>query len=277
MAGTTKGTAKATTELIGTKLQTVFNDSSTWIYKDGYYPRLSWIGDHPISNLFSATRGAFTSVDGKTTNTAMFNGDISGTIKVPEELQKNSYSYKSSNESVLKVTKGGTIIPVGTGNATITITYTEPDETIGGSASNTYDFTVKQKVNALASVSVSGTTNPGQKLTATASGASTYTYQWYKRKSGSTQRVDVLGATSSTYTLQPSDIGYEFNVDVGASGYATMSSGYTKAVTSVKPSGIDTSNIKDSSVDAMAEGIDGAEYEYAYATSETGNKIITHR
>ena len=143
------------------------------------------------------------------------------------------------------------------------------------SASNTYDFTVKQKVNALASVSVSGTTNPGQKLTATASGASTY--QWYKRKSGSTQRVAVPGATSSTYTLQPSDIGYEFNVDVGASGYATMSSGYTKAVTSVKPSGIDTSNIKDSSVDAMAKGIDGAEYEYAYATSKTGNKIITHR
>ncbi|MCR0207267.1 hypothetical protein MKC66_21365, partial [[Clostridium] innocuum] len=224
LAGTTKGTAKATTELIGTKLQTVFNDSSTWIYKDGYYPRLSWIGDHPISNLFSATRGAFTSVDGKTTNTAMFNGDISGTIKVPEELQKNSYSYKSSNESVLKVTEGGTIIPVGTGNATIEITYTELDETIGGEASNKYDFTVKQTVNALASVSVSGTTNPGQKLTATASGASTY--QWYKRKSGSTQRVAVPGATSSTYTLQPSDIGYEFNVDVGASGYATMSSGY---------------------------------------------------
>ena len=225
--------------------------------------------------MYTATRGAFTSVDGKTTNTAMFNGDISGTIKVPEELQKNSYSYKSSNESILKVTDGGTIIPVGTGNATITITYTEPDETIGGSASNTYDFTVKQKVNALASVSVSGATNPGQKLTATASGASTY--QWYKRKSGSTQSVAVPGATSSTYTLQPSDIGYEFNVDVGASGYATMSSGYTKAVTSVKPSGIDTSNIKDSSVDAMAKGIEGAEYEYAYATSKTGNKIITHR
>ena len=225
--------------------------------------------------MYTTTRGAFTSVDGKTTNTEMFNGDISGTIKVPEELQKNSYSYKSSNESVLKVTDGGTIIPVGTGNATITITYTEPDETIGGSASNTYDFTVKQTVKALASVSVSGTTNPGQKLTATASGASTY--QWYKRKSGSTQRVAVPGAISSTYTLQPSDIGYEFNVDVGASGYATMSSGYTKAVTSVKPSGIDTSNIKDSSVDAMAEGIDGAEYEYAYATSKTGNKIITHR
>ena len=273
------GTPLSTLDMIGdnSTLSTAFGKGGVWKYRTGAYPILTWIENHPIAIMYTATRGAFTSVDGKTTNTAMFNGDISGTIKVPEELQKNSYSYKSSNESVLKVTKGGTIIPVGTGNATITITYTEPDETIGGSASNTYDFTVKQKVNALASVSVSGTTNPGQKLTATASGASTYTYQWYKRKSGSTQRVDVLGATSSTYTLQPSDIGYEFNVDVGASGYATMSSGYTKAVTSVKPSGIDTSNIKDSSVDAMAKGIDGAEYEYAYATSETGNKIITHR
>ncbi|MCR0329452.1 hypothetical protein MKA58_18785, partial [[Clostridium] innocuum] len=268
------GDGLSTKELIGNNLMPKFG-TSLWNYKEGYYPRLNWIAGNPVADLYAATRGGFISVDGNTTTDQLFNGELYGTIKVPADLQKNGFSYSSSNDSVVKITQGGTIVPVGAVNSRATITIRYDDAENGGYASNTYDFTVKQTVKALASVSVSGTTNPGQKLTATASGASTY--QWYKRKSGSTQRVAVPGATSSTYTLQPSDIGYEFNVDVGASGYATMSSGYTKAVTSVKPSGIDTSNIKDSSVDAMAEGIDGAEYEYAYATSETGNKIITHR
>ena len=88
------------------------------------------------------------------------------------------------------------------------------------------------------------------KLTATASGASTY--QWYK-KIRFHAACCCTWCDISTYTLQPSDIGYEFNVDVGDSRYATMSSGYTKAVTSVKPSGIDTSISRSSSVDAMAK------------------------
>ena len=77
--------------------------------------------------LLYTSRGAFISVDNQTDATSMFNGTINGPIKVPTELQKSTYSYKSSNESVLKVTAGGTIIPVGSAGqtATITITYKE--------------------------------------------------------------------------------------------------------------------------------------------------------
>ncbi|MCR0626270.1 hypothetical protein MKC48_20860, partial [[Clostridium] innocuum] len=227
--------------------------------------------------MYTATRGAFTSViPDQTSPEDMFNGSISGAIKIPEELQKNAYSIESGDPDILKVTAGGTIIPVGEAGkkATIKITYTEPDKTIGGSASNTYDFTVKQTAKALSSVSVEGSTNPGQKLTATASGAADIKYQWYRRKTGTTVRESVSGATSATYTLQPSDVGYEFNVDVSASGYATMSSGYTDAVTSVKPTGIQKTAVTDDSITVKAQGISGADYEYAHASSLTGNKII---
>lgn len=274
LAGANKGTAKATSELIGTKLQTAFNADSIWTYKEGYYPRLSWIKSHPISNLFAATRGAFTSVDNATSATNMFNGNIYGPIKVPVELQDKAYSISSSNSSILKVTDGGTIIPVGNvgQSAVITIKYTEPDSSIGGSASNTYTFTVQKKVNAFSSVSISGTTNPGQTLTANVSGATTF--QWYRRKAGTTNAEAISGATGSTYTLKSSDAGYEFSVDVSASGYAKMSSAFTNTVTSVKPSGITTSGLSENEVSIMAQGVSGATYEYAYATSASGNKIM---
>ncbi|MFR5078112.1 MAG: hypothetical protein ACLTDX_08770 [[Clostridium] innocuum] len=116
----------------------LFNGSGDWENKEGYYPRLTWIRNHPVVSLYTATRGAFTSVDNQTNNTDMFNGNINGTIKIPEELQKNDYSISSSDPSILKVTDGGTIIPVKTGTAEITITYMQPDLSIGGTASNTY-------------------------------------------------------------------------------------------------------------------------------------------
>ncbi|RJV82374.1 hypothetical protein DWW36_20025, partial [Erysipelotrichaceae bacterium AF15-26LB] len=271
--GSFKGIGLQTSDLVGNKLKDKFGEEE-WVFVEGYYPRLKWISAHPIAKLYSSTKGAFTSVDGNTNSTDMFNGDIYGAFKIPEELQKSSYSYKSSNENIIKITPGGTVLPVGIGTATITIIYTEPDESIGGSASNTYEFTVKQTVKAFDSVSLIGTTNPGQTLTAKASGATSY--QWYKRKAGTTQRIAVSGAKSSTYTLQPSDVGYEFNVDVSANGYATMSSVYTDAVTSVKPTGISESEEKrtDNSITVKAQGIDGADYEYAYALSASADKII---
>lgn len=66
----------------------LFNGSGDWENKEGYYPRLTWIRNHPVVSLYTATRGAFTSVDNQTNNTDMFNGNINGTIKIPEELQK---------------------------------------------------------------------------------------------------------------------------------------------------------------------------------------------
>lgn len=275
LSGDGKGIGKSTKDMTGTGLQSAFGNSGIWNYTTGYYPRLTWFAENSISKLYAATRGAFTSVVANQTNaTDIFNGNISGAIKIPEELQANSYSIKSSDPNILRVTAGGTIIPIGAAgkSATITITYTEPDAAISGTASNTYDFTVKQKVNALASVSVSGTTNPGKVLTATASGAGSY--QWYRRKSGTVSREAISGATKNMYTLKPSDVGYEFNVDVGASGYATMSSGFTAAVTSVKPSGLTVSDKSDNGVTVKADGISGADYEYAYAVSTSGDKII---
>ncbi|MCR0571081.1 hypothetical protein MKC90_21170 [[Clostridium] innocuum] len=273
---TTNQTGLPTTSIIGTNLQSKFG-ASEWSYADGYYPRLTWSAQHPIATLYAATRGAFTSVKANETNTNdLFDGNISGAIKIPEELQKNSYSISSSNSSILKVTEGGTILPVGNvgESADITITYTEPDATIGGTASNTYNFTVKQKVKALGSVNLTGDTTPGKKLTATATGASGIKYQWYRRKTGTTTREVISEATSDTYTIKASDVGYEINVDVSANGYATMSSGFTDAVTSVRPTGINPENITDNSITVKAQGIEGADYEYAYATSENGNKII---
>ncbi|WP_320973647.1 hypothetical protein, partial [Dysgonomonas capnocytophagoides] len=235
----TAGIRATTATMIGDSLKNAFDtlSSGIWVYTAGYYPRLSWLKNHPISNMYVATTGSFIPLSDSVTAEQLLLGEVYGPIKIPEELQKNAYSIESTDPNILKVTAGGTIIPVGKpgDTATIKITYTEPDENIGGSASNTYDFTVKQTAKALSSVSVEGSTNPGQKLTATASGAADIKYQWYRRKTGTTVRESVSGATSATYTLQPSDVGYEFNVDVSASGYATMSSGYTDAVTSVKP------------------------------------------
>lgn len=268
-----KGIGKTTQEMVGTGLQSSFSGApnGTWVYTDGYYPRLTWLKDHPISALYAATRGAFTSVDGKTTTTQLFNGTLNGVAKVPQDLQKSSYTYTSSNQNIIQVTSGGTIVPVGTKgqSATVTITYTEPDASIGGTASQTYTFTVGTKAAAVTSPAISGTPNIGQTLTGTTSGATSY--QWYRRKSGSTARTKVSGATSATYTLKPDDIGYEFCVDVTSSA-GTSSSRFTTAAGSTAPTGITTKDIKDGSVKVQAQGVSGATYEYAYATTSGGTK-----
>lgn len=268
-----KGIGKTTQEMVGTGLQSSFSGApnGTWVYATGYYPRLGWLKSHPISTLYAATRGAFTSVDGKTSAAQLFNGTLNGVVKVPQDLQKASYTYTSSNQNIIQVTSGGTIVPVGTAgqSATVTITCTEPDASIGGTASQTYTFTVGTKASAVTSPAISGTPNIGQTLTGTTSGATSY--QWYRRKSGSTERTKVSGATSATYTLKPTDIGYEFCVDVTSSA-GTSSSRFTSIVGATAPTGITTKDIKDGSVKVQAQGVSGATYEYAYATTSGGTK-----
>lgn len=273
--GNTVGTATQTMGLIGNSLKSKFGDKN-WVFADGYYPRLAWSANHPIAKMYAATRGAFTSVvANQTTSADMFNGQISGAIKIPEELQKNTYSISSSNESILKTTVGGTIIPVGNvgQTATLTITYKEPDASIGGTAKNTYDFTIKAKQTALTSVSISGTAKVGQTLTVTAAGANTY--KWYRRKAGSTTREAIAGATGSSYAIKPNDIGYEINVDANGTGTAIMSSNYSAAIVSVAPTTAPTlSEVTDRGLKITGVGFSGAIYEYAYATSANGNKVI---
>ncbi|RGC08693.1 hypothetical protein DXA38_21805, partial [[Clostridium] innocuum] len=263
------GTGLSTEAMLGDKLKSGLGNTN-WTFREGNYPMLNWMKDLGSAKLFSTTLGAFKPLDNATSSADLFKGDISGPIMMAPELTGNEFSYRSSDESILKVTEGGTILPVAVGKAKIIVRYDNPS---GGYAENSlFEFNVKKAVNALSSVSIEGTAKPGQELVAKATGASTY--QWYKRKTGSTERVAVSGATSSTYTLKPSDVGYEFNVDVGASGYATMSSGYTKAVTSIQPTGVTVKESADNAVTVKAQGIDGADYEYAYASSIDGNKII---
>ncbi|WP_147324033.1 hypothetical protein [[Clostridium] innocuum] len=272
---------KLPSEMVGSGL--VLGDK--YVYREGYYPQLKWILEDTkenspsasiIADLYSATSGAFISVDNKTTATQMFEGKIYGVLQVPENLRRQGFSYKSDHPEVIKVTDGGTILPISPGTAIITVTYN--DKTTGATPENTFEFTVSEDsagiVKALNTVSISGTANPGSKLTAMTSGAPNITYQWYRRKNGETNRTAINGAKSDSYVIQPSDVGYEIQVDVGATGFATMSSGFTNAVTSIAPTGITIKSKTDSTVELKADGVDGANYEYAYATSEAGNKII---
>ncbi|WP_416327496.1 ZmpA/ZmpB/ZmpC family metallo-endopeptidase-related protein [[Eubacterium] hominis] len=269
------GWGKATSELIGTSLQSTYG-TEFWTYATGYYPRLKWVSNHPISTLYASTRGAFAPLTSADTSDTLLTGTINGPINVPKELQKATYTYSSSAPNILKVTEGGTIIPVGNSgeSADITITYNEPDLSIGGFASNKYTFTIGNKVTALSSLSIDkDKTHPGETLTATVSPASSISYQWYRRPQGTSDREKITGATNSTYTLQPADIGMEVNVDVTYNGYAT-SSNYTAPITSVAPTAIEKDNLTDTSVRMMAKGVSGASYEYAYATAEDGKKTI---
>lgn len=272
------GIQSTTAEMVGDKLKSAFSAKSPtqWTYATGFYPRLTWLKDHPISNMYVATTGAFAPLTSSDTSDTLLKGMINGPISVPKELQKATYTYSSSDPNILKVTEGGTIIPVGNSgeSADITITYNEPDLSIGGSASNKYTFTIGNKVTALSSLSIDkDKTHPGETLTATVSPASSISYQWYRRPQGTSDREKITGATNSTYTLQPADIGMEINVDVTYNGYAT-SSNYTAPITSVAPTAIETDNLTDTSVRMMAKGVSGASYEYAYATAVDGKKTI---
>jgi len=137
-----KGTPVQTAGLIGDQLKSSFdanlsgNSETVWTYADGFYPRLKWMETDPVCALFAATRGAFTSTDGKTGRDDMFAGTIHGPIEVPQELQKEGYSY--STDGCLTVDSSGQVVPTGTGAGNVTISY--QDELM--SAENTYDFNV---------------------------------------------------------------------------------------------------------------------------------------
>lgn len=269
---------KTTKELTGDYLKPYFEvdgNKGNWVYSEGFFPMLKWTVDKNVEGavLYAATVGSFSSLDSKTTNDELFAGEIKGVIKVPKELQKSGYTYSSSNPDVLKVTEGGTVIPVGDvdSSADVIVTYNDPNT--GAKPSATFNYTVKSKISNSVDVSITGKTNPGETLTASVSPSSGVSYQWYRRPQGTSDREPISGATGSTYTIKPNDIGMEINVDVTANGYAT-SSNYTAPITSVAPKGIITSNEKDNAVTVKAEGVDGANYEYAYATTDGGKKTI---
>lgn len=263
-----------TKEMIGAELSSRFG-TSLWNYEDGYYPRLTWIADHPVAKLYSATRGAFTSVDGATTTTDLFNGNVSGVIQLPVELQKKGYTVTSSSASVLKIGTNGTLIPKSTGTATITITYN--DSETGASASNKYDFTVKNTVSEMETVTISNT-SPKMNQTLTASCSTPgLSYQWYRRKRGTTEASVISGATSSTYNVKADDVGYELTVLAKRSGYASTYAAYTSAVTTSTSSApvIVPGSVTDSQATIrVGDGDNSLKYEYAYERADANAKII---
>lgn len=269
-----------TQEMIGDSLSSSFGNDGTWVYNKGYYPRLAWCSEHSVTKLYTATRGAFLSVDGMTSDDEMFNGNIHGVIQIPTELQTKDYTVTSSNEKVLKIGDNGTIIPVADAvgmNASITITYDEPDAIIGGSASNTYEFTIKEAANEMDPVKIqnqaSGTELMGSpkmnqtlKAYSTAAGSS---YQWYRRKSGTTESMAITDAKTQLYTVQPDDIGYEFAVLVKADGYASTYSSFTAAAVAIKPDAPAVSDITDNSVVLKpVNGESGLTYEFGYVRAD---------
>ena len=102
----------------------------------------------------------------------------------------------------------------------------------------------EQNVDASGAVVISGRPFVGQTLTADASGIvdpngvpDRFSYQWKARD------ADIPGATGSTYTLQPADVGKTIKVEVSFTddaGYKeSLTSGATPAVGGEDPRGLD--------------------------------------
>lgn len=262
-----------TSQMIGDALKSSFGTNGTWKYEDGFYPRLSWCADNPIAKLYAATRGAFTSVDGATSTDDLFNGNVYGVIQVPAELQKKGYSITSSNSSILKVGTNGTLIPKSTGTATITVTYN--DSETGSSATNKYEFTVKSTVNEMGTVTISNSSPMMYQTLSANCSTGGLSYQWYRRKSGTTEAAVINGANSSSYSVKADDVGYELTVLAKKSGYASTYAAYTSAVTTSIPSAPSVSLITDSQATVKVNGgTSNLEYEYAYEQDGANAKII---
>jgi fibronectin type 3 domain-containing protein len=131
--------------------------------------------------------------------------------------------------------------------STLRVTVTASNA--GGSASATSDKTaVVTAVPATpptntAPPTISGTAQDGQTLTAdkgtwTGTSPITYTYQWRRCNSAGNSCNDIAGATNTTYTLAPADVGSTVRVAVTASnsaGSGNATSAQTAVVAAAPP------------------------------------------
>lgn len=130
------GIAKSSHELTNGQL---FGVNDKWLYSEGYYPRLKWIADDPFAKLYSATRGAFTSVDGRTTQDELFNGKIKGVIRLPEELMGEEFTIRVSGSGSDYDAQHGTIWSrYNNQPVKVEIIYKDPET--GAQASNSFEF-----------------------------------------------------------------------------------------------------------------------------------------
>ncbi len=278
MFSNTAGTMMTTKQMVGNGLSSGLGNQA-WVYKEGFYPRLKWVVNEAsvnspnatdIVNLYAASRGAFISIDDKTTPEEIFNGEIKGSISIPEEFKNDNYTISATNGITVK---NGILIPTGAigTKVKVTVTYSDAD----GTATNTYDFTVKEKLAMIPTINMKGTTKFGETLSIDTGSVKGESFSWYRRKSGETTRTLIPGANASTYKLTSADIGCEIMAEVGAPGYATMGTSYVGLVTSVTPAvGPKEVNVTDNSISVKIDGVSGMIYELAYNDKGADNKTI---
>lgn len=304
-----RGTPKSTKEMIGTELKSAFGSDGKWTYKDGYYPRLSWCADNPITKLYAATRGAFTSVDGLTSKEDLFNGKIKGVIQIPEELMGEGFSAKLTNNPYGDAhynSEHGTLQISCPTDAALEITYTDPDT--GATASNTFEFTGDVEMESWKEMEEY--THPCEALIGNANDDNTpleeapfigmnlgiemqslpytryeeNTYQWYRRKSGSKIPEKISGATDYEYRVTEADLGSQITCWVTPkeeysdnSYYFGTFTPYTQTVYNrdFDRVSLTTSLPTDSSVTVKVNnGSSAYKYEYAYERADANAKII---
>lgn len=301
-----RGMGLETNEMLGDKLESAFGSDGTWTYREGFYPRLTWtmeeaVGHSPgavnIANLYAATTGAFQPLytASESNLTDLSKGIIHGAVLIPEEFQTAGFSVVSASTNLV-VSDGGTISPVGASGSegTIIITYAERDEDTPVTAEFTFTIDTSETIKALKNVTILSDTvsdvykepvRTGSSLTANpipiaGDNPGSYTYQWYRRTSGTTDMKKITGATGKTYLLTRDDAGCEIAVEVTAAAgsvqYTPILSAFTSAVLMEAPANPPKIISHDyQSVTVEGQGIASGQYEYAYAKGKaTENKVV---
>lgn len=280
---------KTTEEMIGDQLKGYFGDTGTWKYETGFYPRLTWMGNNKIANLYSATRGAFKSVDGITSQDNLFNGKVKGVIQIPDELRGAGYTVSFSNPSSVDHDEehGTFFIKGNVGVSTdVTITYTDPST--GATASNTFTFqnTASSMVgyHSVDSYISPQNTIPsvGDKLSALSAslGSNLSSYQWYRLKQGSNVPEVINGATSYQYTVNSADLGSKLTCLMKPNsgyGYYSAYTPYTETVINKDFDNVrvDVRSMTDSSLVVSAtNGSASYRFEFAYERADANGKIM---
>ncbi len=177
-----------------------------------------WIGSEPISYTYQWQRcnesgGECTNISGATSSTyVLASGDVGKTVRVVVAASNSAGSATSESE------------------ATGVIAILPSDSSLP---------------------SISGTMTDGQTLTAstgtwTGTTPISYGYQWRRCNSSGGSCANISGATSSTYTLEHSDVGATLRVIVEATnsvGSEAATSGASSVVAAQAPSNIVTPSI----------------------------------